>query len=540
MALAQPLSDNDLYQALQNMMAANNKMRITPPKIVAYGSAGYSPGYTTTAGIIPNTHATKSMALPLCDIWEKAFDTTVEDIGNGWFLIDYGEWLVDLIQEGDEVVMPGQQATSGGSKLPYHQVQFSTENEYIEALIECAEKNQYVGPVNDLRSYVTEHRNNLPTTLSQTKGVIDHIRKEYNRIFTGDLTNYFFNFTNSGWGMESWNLQELFEKIPHSINDPDTGFSYISRFRFPVRPTNPAEYIARSLRNTKRLTRKPLPPPVPITIEILDKAILPEDTKQEIVSVLKQFQNASQLFEDWGLGEVIEYGRGMIFLFWGGPGTGKTFTANLMARALGKPLMTLGAAELESSTPGEYERNVAAAFEEAKKKKSVLFFDECDGMIQSRTGMGQIMSGQNNKFLQEIEKFEGVVVMATNRVDSLDEALERRISLIVEFKHPDQPQREQIFTRMIPAKMPLDKDVKLPELAAHYLSGGEIKNVILNAARFAASRADSPEDFKKLKVKKADFLKAIERVMSGRKAFDRPRSTGHVQQHGPTRTMVKG
>lgn len=258
-------------------------------------------------------------------------------------------------------------------------------------------------------------------------------------------------------------------------------------------------------------------PPKPVTMESFKDLTIPEDMKEEVVAVMKQFEKRKILMEDWGLGEIIEYGLGMIFLFHGPPGTGKTYTARLMAKAIGRGLVTASNAELESNIPGQYERNLKELFAKAKKTGSVLFFDECDGMIQSRQGMGQIMSSQNNCFLQEVEKFEGIVVMATNRVDSLDEALERRISLILEFKNPDQEQRTLIWERHLPKKMPLAKDVKVDHLSEFFLSGGQIKNVVLNAARFAVSRdAD--------KVYKKDFVRAIERVQAGSAAFSTPRS----------------
>ena len=108
-----------------------------------------------------------------------------------------------------------------------------------------------------------------------------------------------------------------------------------------------------------------------------------------------------------------------------------------------------------------------------------------------------------NVLLQELERFDGVCVLATNRNVALDKALERRITLKVEFGLPDRAMRRAIWERLIPRKMPLAPDVSLDELAGPELTGGEIKNAVLNAARLAVIRG--PET----KVGMRDFLEAI-------------------------------
>lgn len=219
----------------------------------------------------------------------------------------------------------------------------------------------------------------------------------------------------------------------------------------------------------------------------LDKVVLPELVKAEIIAVLGQHNQTKTIFEDWGLGEVIEYGRGMTMLFYGSPGTGKTWTATLIARATDRELAILTAAQIQSSEPGAANRNIIKAFKEATDKNQVLLLDEVDGLITARNDVGMIIGSEINTLLTEIEKFEGICILATNRADTLDEALERRLSLIIEFPNPNEEQRKAIWEKLIPAKLPLAKDVKIDELAKIELTGGQIKNVLLNAARFALS-----------------------------------------------------
>lgn len=241
----------------------------------------------------------------------------------------------------------------------------------------------------------------------------------------------------------------------------------------------------------------------------LDRLIIAAEIRVEIESVLKQHKNSKKLFEEWGLGKTIEYGKGMTFLFYGGPGTGKTWGAHCIAKTVGKELLVIGAAEIQSSEPGGANRNIQNAFKSAKELSKVLFIDECDSLITSRDDVGMIIGGEINTLLTEIEQFEGICILATNRIDTLDEALERRISLIVEFLEPNFEQREQIWLNMLPIKMPLGNDINLSILAAHKLTGGQIKNVLLQAARLAAA-----EDAQH--VEKAHFDRAIERVQKSK------------------------
>lgn len=237
----------------------------------------------------------------------------------------------------------------------------------------------------------------------------------------------------------------------------------------------------------------------------LNELVISPEVKEEIIAVLEQHKNHDKLFTTWGLGKMIEYGRGMSFMFYGGPGTGKTWASTCIAKAMGTDLVVLSAAEIQSSEPGGANRAIQAAFKEAKDKNKVLFIDECDSLITSRNDLGMILASEVNTLLTEIEKFEGVVILATNRIEHMDEALERRISLIVEFPKPDYGSRKKIWSKLMPAKMPITKDVSIDTLAKEELTGGQIKNVVLQAARMALAG-------KCTKVEMKHFAVAIARI----------------------------
>ncbi len=219
----------------------------------------------------------------------------------------------------------------------------------------------------------------------------------------------------------------------------------------------------------------------------LDALVIKSEVKMEVVALLQQHKHAKKLFEEWGLGEVIEYGRGMTLMFYGPPGTGKTFGAKCIAKSLGKELLVIGSAEIQSSEPGGANRAIQEAFKNADEENKVLFIDECDSLISNRANLGMILASEINTLLTEIEKCEGVVILATNRISDMDPALERRLSLIIEFPMPTEEQRVDIWKGLLPKKMPLNKDVIIEELAKKELSGGLIKNIVLQAARLAIS-----------------------------------------------------
>jgi SpoVK/Ycf46/Vps4 family AAA+-type ATPase len=160
--------------------------------------------------------------------------------------------------------------------------------------------------------------------------------------------------------------------------------------------------------------------------------------------------------------------------------------AQAIADQLKMKLSVVGTGDIETSEPGGAERNIKELFKTNRGGKNIICFDECDSLLSSREEVGVIMAAQINALLTEIEQYDGVVILTTNRLGKLDPALERRITAKIEFEFPDEEARLSIWKRMIPSKAPLAKDVNFKRLAEFPLSGGNIKNAVLNAARKAA------------------------------------------------------
>lgn len=265
-----------------------------------------------------------------------------------------------------------------------------------------------------------------------------------------------------------------------------------------------------------------------------DSVIMPAEKKGQIDAAISQLKYHELIFSKWGFEEVFEKGTAISMILYGIPGTGKTLMAEAIANKLGQELLSVSPAEIETQVPGGAERNIKRYFKiaagkmgaptgEVNKqtgepllgaaKKHVILFDECDSLITDRKNVGMILAGQINTILSELEKFEGVVIFTTNRLGTLDPAIERRLTAKIEFEFPGQELRRSIWERMLPKKAPLAKDVNIDKLSEFPLTGGNIKNVVLNAAREAA--------YKELKeITFQSFLDAIEKEVKAIASFD--------------------
>ena len=137
--------------------------------------------------------------------------------------------------------------------------------------------------------------------------------------------------------------------------------------------------------------------------------------------------------------------RGSVLLY-GPPGTGKTQFAEYLAQQLGVPLIAKTASDLMSKWVGENEKNITAAFEDAAAEDGALFLDEADSFLQSREYASASWEVTRvNELLQRMERFDGIVIMATNLFRDLDAAALRRFTFKIEFLELDVAQRWSMF-----------------------------------------------------------------------------------------------
>ena len=227
-----------------------------------------------------------------------------------------------------------------------------------------------------------------------------------------------------------------------------------------------------------------------------DDVILPPATRRALDQALAHVTSYDLIFNRWGLGERHPTGLALAFNFAGPPGTGKTICAEAIAHALGRRLLIVRYAEVESMWLGETPKNVSALFRLAREERAVLLFDEADAIASKRSsrldhGIVRESNAVVNVLLQELERFDGVVIFATNLAANFDPAFERRIRTHVLFEMPGAAEREQIWrVQMHPRLTPLADDVDFRALAERYeASGGDIRNAVLKAAMAAAGEA---------------------------------------------------
>lgn len=217
----------------------------------------------------------------------------------------------------------------------------------------------------------------------------------------------------------------------------------------------------------------------------IEQVVLPEKDKRRIVSLLDGHAAYLAARARWGLDQAIPYGRAALMLFHGAPGTGKTMAAHAVAQRLGKRVLLVDVPTfVESQDAGRF---LPGLFREARLQDAVLFFDECETLFESRRRGNNVLM---TTLLTELERFDGVAVLATNLPELLDEALDRRILLRVRFASPSREAREAIWRGLLPPSVPLAPDVDLAALAERYeMAGGYIKNAVLLAVSRAAHEA---------------------------------------------------
>lgn len=256
-----------------------------------------------------------------------------------------------------------------------------------------------------------------------------------------------------------------------------------------------------------------------------ERVILPKDVLEKIEEAIGILECENKVFNEWGLYEIQPHPSTSLS-FYGPSGTGKTMAAEAIAHKLGKKILKVSYADVESKYHGEGPKMVKAIFLAAKNNDAVLFFDEADSLLSKRLtsvsqGSEQAINSMRSQLLICLEEFRGIVIFATNLVINYDQAFLTRL-ISVEFKNPDSETRKIIWDVHVrplddgkehKLNIPLASDVNTKELADKYdFAGREIRNAVVSAC---VSTVMGKRDV----VTQDDFIKACEKIMEEKKAL---------------------
>jgi len=225
-----------------------------------------------------------------------------------------------------------------------------------------------------------------------------------------------------------------------------------------------------------------------------DDLVLPELQKQTLRHIAAQARHRMKVYETWGFSAKGPRGLGLSALFAGESGTGKTLAAEVLARELDLDLYRIDLSALVSKYIGETEKNLKQVFDAAEEGGAILLFDEADALFGKRSDVKDSHDRYANievsYLLQRMEAYQGLAILTTNLKSALDRAFQRRIRFTVSFPFPDAALREAIWSRVFPEQTPT-RDLDRKRLAQLNVTGGNIRNIALNAAFLAAQEGNN-------------------------------------------------
>ncbi|MEB2824519.1 ATP-binding protein [Campylobacter upsaliensis] len=258
----------------------------------------------------------------------------------------------------------------------------------------------------------------------------------------------------------------------------------------------------------------------------INDIIMPENTKELLSNILKQKdKKVLERLSLWGIKSSKNIEAKIIF--YGPPGTGKTMSAFGVAKAMKKAVLSFDCSKILSKWVGESEQNVRKIFDTYKnianscKQSPILLLNEADQFLSTRieggSGSDKMHNQMQNIFLEQIERFSGVLIATTNFLESLDSAFSRRFDLKIEFKKPDFKDRLKMWEKFLPKNADFEETFELETLAKYELSGAQILMVVKNTALKTAISKDGIFTMRA-------FLESIQKELEG--SFDKSKIVG--------------
>lgn len=221
----------------------------------------------------------------------------------------------------------------------------------------------------------------------------------------------------------------------------------------------------------------------------LDDLIISPELHRQLAEIRAAIRYREALLEQ-GFQHKVQYGTGISALFYGPSGTGKTMAAEVLAHAMQVDLIKIDLSSVVNKYIGETEKNLSRIFDLAEADAGVLFFDEADALLGKRSQVKDAQDRHANievsYLLQRLENYPGLVILATNHRNHIDDAFIRRLTFITRFSYPDAVLREKIWLAIWPDGVQVDADVNFSDLAKRIdMTGANIRNIALLACWLA-------------------------------------------------------
>lgn len=225
-----------------------------------------------------------------------------------------------------------------------------------------------------------------------------------------------------------------------------------------------------------------------------DDLVLNPVTLEQIREIEIWVKHHHTLLDDWGMSRRLSPGYKV--LFHGPPGTGKTLTATLLGKYTNREVFRVDLSLVVSKYIGETEKNLSVLFDKAENKDWILFFDEADALFSKRTGVRDAHDKYANQevsyLLQRLELFPGLVILASNFKNNIDDAFSRRFQSVIYFPLPKVKERLELWRKAFPKQVRLSDQLSLAQLAEKYeLTGANIMNIVQYACLKALERGDN-------------------------------------------------
>ncbi|MGW4275461.1 AAA family ATPase [Streptomyces seoulensis] len=223
--------------------------------------------------------------------------------------------------------------------------------------------------------------------------------------------------------------------------------------------------------------------------------VLPDRPLIQLRELALRARHRDRVLGDWRLSAGGGRGRGVLGLFAGESGTGKTLSAEVVAAELGLDLYVVQLSSVVDKYVGETEKNLERIFTEADRTDAVLLFDEADAVFGKRSEVkdshDRYANMESAYLLQRLESFDGIALLTTNLRANIDEAFTRRLDLVVDFPFPDVEQRRALWWHSL-SHVPCGDGLELGSVAVDFeLAGGSIRSAVVTAAYLAAGRGDA-------------------------------------------------